>query len=110
MKKLQKIKKNNPDVDQNENLVQLAEEFDKLHDIKALADTPGGARLAELLVIDVVNNVNKLAYNYSSLSLSELQAICAALNANLGLAKLITKSKENLGHLDEMIAEQLTNQ
>jgi hypothetical protein len=34
-------------------------------------------------------------------------AVCATMKSDLSLARLITNSKENLKHLDEMIADAL---
>ena len=91
----------------HEDSIDLAEQADKLQDIKALGDTNGGKELVKLLLTDVVNNVRKLSNNYSSYTQQEFIAACATMKANTDLAKLITSAEGNLEYLDEEIARLL---
>lgn len=91
----------------HEDSIDLAEQADKLQDIKALGDTNGGKELVTLLLTDVVNNVRKLSNNYSSYTQQEFIATCATMKANTDLAKLITSAESNLDYLDEEIARLL---
>ena len=104
MSKKREIQKNNPD---NETAVDLAEQFDTNHDLKALADTPGGKQLVQLLLQDVVATVNRLAAGRSKYTLPQFQAAGADLDTKLNLLRIITRAEENEGYLEEMIADAL---
>jgi hypothetical protein len=106
MSKLKEIQKNRDGEDLG-HVAPLAEEYDKVHSIKALADTEGGKEIAKLLVQNVVQSVHKLSNNYTTMPHTEMVALCATMKSDLSLARLITNSKDNLKHLDEMIADAL---
>jgi hypothetical protein len=91
----------------HEDSVDLAEQADKLQDIKALADTNGGKEIIKLLLTDAVNAMRKMSTNYATYTHSDFIAQCATINANVSLAKLLINSKDNLEYLDEQIAELL---
>ena len=108
MSRRSKILKENPEVSENEDLMTLIEEADKLHDIKVLATSPGGKLITKALLQDVVNKIAQLESMYKTASHTELIAVIADMSANLSLAKVFIKSEENVRLLDEQIAEALT--
>jgi hypothetical protein len=85
----------------------LAEQYDQLHRIKALADTEGGKELQNLIMADVVARVNALESQYKTASHAEIIALCADLSSHLQLARLLTSAEENLKYVDEAIANAL---
>jgi len=97
MSRVKQLKDERPD------LVDLAEQADQLHDIKALHESNGGKALVELLMKDVVGVVHRL----TTAKPEERDALCERLKANLNLAKLIINAEDNEAHLDQMIADNL---
>ena len=87
--------------------IDLAEQADKLQDIKALGDTNGGKELVNLLLTDAVNAARKMANNYTTYSQNDFIAQCATIRANTDLARLILSAEDNLEYLDEQIAQLL---
>ena len=104
MSKKREIQKNSPE---NEAALDLADQFDTNHDIKALADSPGGKQLVDLLLKDVVGTVNKIAGNRAEYTLPQFQAAGADLDTKLNLLRIITRAEENEQYLQEMIADAL---
>lgn len=101
-----KTRENNPDA--SAEALFLASQIDENADIKALADTPGGKKLAELLIRDVVGTVHTLAGQYESMTLPEMQAKCARLSAQLNLATVIVSSTENDADLRKQLEDALS--
>ena len=87
--------------------IDLAEQADKLQDIKALGDTNGGKELVRLLLTDAVNAARKMANNYTTYTQNDFIAQCATIKANTDLARLILSAKDNVDYLDEEIARIL---
>jgi len=87
-----------------EDIVALAEQADQLQDIKVLYESNGGKVLVDLLVKEVTNTMNKLAYGTD-----DREKNCATLRANLDLIKLLVNAKDNEAEADRMIAEALTS-
>lgn len=110
MSKKAKIRENNPERADDPYVSELAEQFDQVHDLKTLYDTAGGERLVELLIKDVVRSVRRLQSNYMEYTHPQFIAECAALNANLNLARALTGAKANKEHLEEMIKDALTTE
>ena len=100
MSKTKQIQKETKDP----SIIALAEEADIVRDIKALYDTPGGKRLVELLVKDIVGSVHRLTASKPE----EREELIAQLKSNLSLARLIVNAEDSEKHLDEMIADALT--
>jgi len=91
-----------------EEAVDLAEQIDEMHDIKALADTEAGKKLVALLLQDVVNAVSKIRSGRATNSLAEFQSYAADIEANLGLAKLLINAKDNEEFLHEQLKDTLS--
>lgn len=107
MSRKETVKKANPKALEDGFLVDLIEAADSAHDIKAIADQPGGKKLVELLLKDVVNSVNVLAAKYHELSHIEMIAECARLNERRTLAKAIMNAGQKEEELDEAIKDAL---
>lgn len=105
MSKKKQIQKSNPD---NEDAINLAEQFDTVHDLKALYDTEGGKQLVTLLLSDVTTAVYKIAAQRRELSLQDFQSLASDIDTKLNLAKLLINAKENEEFLEEQIQEALT--
>lgn len=81
----------------------LTEQQDKLHDLKALYDTPGGKHLVSLYMTDVAGIVHQLCNGYKDMDLTKLHALCAEMNVHLTTARLLMNAKES----EETIKQQL---
>ena len=92
----------------NEEVLDLAEQFDTVHDLKALYDTNGGKQLVSLLLQDMSSAVHKIASQRSTLSLLEFQSLASDIDTKLNLAKLLINAKANEDFLEEQIQEALT--
>lgn len=78
-------------------------ELDKYHDLKALADHPGGKILVESLLSDVVAKVDTLAGNYREFTHIEIIAHLASLNEKLTLLRALTRAENNHKELSEAL-------
>lgn len=79
--------------------------LDKYHDLKALADHPGGKVLVEGLLSDVVMKVDILASNYRELTHVDMIAHLAALSEKLALLRALTRAKDNFKELSEALQQ-----
>jgi len=77
--------------------------LDKYHDLKALADTPGGRLLVEAFIADVVSKVDVLVSQYSTLSHIEMIALCASIKEKLDVARALTRAEDNLKELSDAL-------
>lgn len=108
MSRLNRIRKDAPELLENPEVVDLVAQADQMQDLKAVADTPGGKQLVKLLLTDVVSAVNRLESSYKTATHTELIAICAQLSSSLTLAKLLLRSKENMELLDKELENVLS--
>jgi hypothetical protein len=107
MSRLSKVKEKNPELLTNPEVVDLAQQADHLHDIKALAESNGGKALVKILFTDVVHSVRKLGGMYTTATHAELVSQIARMDAHLSTARLIVNAKDNLEYLDSELAEML---
>lgn len=107
MSRLSRIKQDAPDKAELTEVVDLAEQADKLQDLKALHDTDGGKVLVRLLLTDVVNNVKRLCSSYRSATHVELMATIASIESNLDTAKLLIGAEEGMKVLDAELEDAL---
>lgn len=107
MKRLSKLKEEKPEVLSNPQVFDLAEQADKLQELKALYDTDGGKQLVKLLVQDVVYRVNGLCSAYKTMSHTELITTIADMDAHLSTARLLMNAKEGVAIIDAELEEAL---
>jgi hypothetical protein len=107
MKNLDRIKEEAPELLSNPDIVQLAEQADVVHNIKALHDTEGGKQLVKLLIEDALACVYRLSGGYRAMSHIELISLCAQLDTKLSTAKLLIDSKEVKEVLDAELEEAM---
>lgn len=106
-KKLEKTAKDKPYLDYDA-IAEIANDADKMHDLKAVFDMEGGKILVDALLRDVVGNVNKLSAMYGELSHSQLISLAAAISVNIELVRTLTRSTENLKNADEALKDALS--
>jgi len=82
------------------NKKEIKESLGKLKAINVVADSEGGQLLIKTYRKDVLNSMDKLAYNYQNLSHMELVSECASLRSKLEILRTFNTSKKN-----EIIAE-----
>lgn len=75
-------------------------ERDTYHSIKALADTPGGKALVDVLVSEILGIVHQLAN-------SDADPLCAHLQAKMNLLRVIIKAEENEKAIDALLSGSL---
>lgn len=107
MNRLNKIKEDSPDLLDDPHIVEMAEQSDIVHDLKALHDTAGGKQLVKLLIEDTIGVVHRLCGGYTTMSHTELIALCAQLDSKLSTAKLLIDAKDVVKVLDEELEEAL---
>lgn len=108
MNRVNSLRKDAPELLENQEVFDLAAQADQLQELKALADMEGGKQLIKLLIKDVVFKVNQLQASYRTASHIELLAIISEMSAHLNTAKLLINSKENIELLDKELAESLS--
>jgi hypothetical protein len=77
--------------------------LDKYHDLKALADIPGGKILVEALLSDSVSKVDTLMSQYQSLSHIEMIALCASIKEKMDVVRALTRAESNLKELSDAL-------
>jgi hypothetical protein len=77
--------------------------LDKYHDLKALADIPGGKILVEALLTDSVSKVDTLMSQYQSLSHIEMIALCASIKEKMDIVRALTRAESNLKELSDAL-------
>jgi hypothetical protein len=102
-----KLKQERPDLYEDESIRLFAEKADKLHDLKALCDTPGGQILVEVLNNEIQNKVSKLAYQHQELTHQQMVAIAAGIGACKDIVQVLTTSGEALKHNQEQMKEAM---
>jgi len=78
----------------------LKEDKATFRSIKALGDTEGGKELQALLVQQIMSYVHQL-------SVSDADPLCAKLQANIALLRMIISAEDNEKAVDELIEEAL---
>lgn len=86
-----------------ENRTEEEVALDKYHDLKALADHPGGKVLVEGLLSDVVRKVDILSGGYATMPHIEMIAHLASLNEKLTILRALTRAKDNHKELSEAL-------
>jgi hypothetical protein len=107
MKNLDKIKEETPELLNNPDILQLAEQADVVHSLKALHDTDGGKQLVKLLIEDALGCVHRLSGGYHTMSHIEMVSLCAQLDTKLATAKLLIDSKQVKEVLDAELEEAM---
>jgi uncharacterized protein related to proFAR isomerase len=103
---MKEIQYNKEDIT-DEELLEMIEDKDRMHDLKVVLDMKGGRMLRDALLDEVLNNLQKLANNYDTLSQTEFIAIGASLATRLDLLNTLNKASENLKTVKEDIQERL---
>jgi len=107
MSNLSDIQKDRPELLTNPDIVQLAEQADIAHNLKALYDSEGGKELVKLFMQDAVCCVHRLRGGYNTMSHIELIAIIAKMDINISSAMLLMDAKEVKEVLDSELEEAL---
>jgi len=92
----------------NDVAIDLAHEIDENHDILALANSEGGKKLAASSVQLALNALQKLRSGRASLTLVEMQAHLADIDANLGLVKRLSDAEDYETSLQEQLKDALS--
>lgn len=108
MSRVNKIKEQQPEVLSNPDIYDLADQADKLQELKALYDMEGGKQLVKLLVSDSAMLVHQLCGSYKTMTHVELMAVIAAIDAHLSTARLLLNAKESVAILDAELQEALS--
>jgi hypothetical protein len=107
MKRLNKIKEENPEALEDPRVQDLVLQADSLQDLKVLYDTDGGKQLVKLLLGDVVSCVRQLSSTYRTAPDIELRSIIAKMDTSLTTAALLFNAKEGIDILDQELEEAL---
>ncbi len=86
-----------------ENKTEEEVALDRYHDLKALADTPGGRVLVDALLSDVVAKTDVLMSQHQSLSHIEMIALCASMKEKMDIVRVLTRAKSNLKELSDAL-------
>lgn len=108
MSQVNRLKKQNPEALNNEDIRSLAVEADNLHDIKAIATSKAGETLIILLRSDLASRVSELEAKYKTASHTELVAVCADLSANFQLLRLLHNAATNEEIVTAALEDALT--
>lgn len=107
MSKLSKLKEANPELEVTPELADNTETYDKVHDLKALYDTPGGKVLVKSLVDDAVSRLHMIRGNCGTMTHQELIKNLMQIDVYLDTAKSLMDAEEAMKLLDAEIEEAL---
>lgn len=108
MSRKNSLRKDNPELLENQDILNLVEMADEFQDIKALADTAGGKLLIKYLMSDVTNQVYWLESNYKTATHEQLVTAIATMVSHLNTARLLINSKAKLEEMDEELRNALS--
>lgn len=80
---------------------EIKESLDRVKSINVVSQTEGGKIIVKRFKNDILNSLDKLAYNYQQYSHTELISECANLRARLDILQTFTEAKRN-----QLIAEE----
>lgn len=85
------------------------EELKKLESLKTLSETPGGEYLINNCRDLTISNIEELVNSYQSKTLVEIQALCAKIQANLSMYKLLTGIGEQVEAIKKLYEDKNEN-
>lgn len=109
MSRLSKIKEDRPDLLLDEDFAELVKSADKIHDLKATAESNGGKILIDFLINNIINTVYILSAQHQAMTQAEITSALSKLSANLATVRFLSTAKGDVDELDKQIAEQLRN-
>lgn len=83
------------------NSKEIKESLDKVKTLTVLSESEGGQLLKRTYLKEVVNSLDKLAYNFATFSHIEMVAECANLKSKLEILRSFQNAKRN-----QVVAEQ----
>lgn len=89
---------------------QTADEYERYKALDILAKSKGGKILIEAAKKDVASLVQKIAYNFSTMTDIELKSTCAMLSPKLTLIRTLQNSESNADVMKEDLEELLKKQ
>lgn len=107
MSRVNKVRKDRPDLLEDNDFEDLLRSADKIHAVKVAAETEGGQALIKHHLNQVVNSVHILTARHQDASHHELISIIAKMGANLATARFLTTAKGDIEDLDQQIADML---
>jgi hypothetical protein len=107
MSRVSNLKKDAPELLADVDVFNLADEADKLQDLKVLYDTDGGKQLVSLLIKDTKYGLQSLCSTYRTASHTELIALIAHIDAHWSTAKLLLSAEDGLRMLDSELENAL---
>lgn len=108
MNRVNKIKEDAPELLDNQEVMDAAMQADKLHDLKALYDTPGGKALVKQLLSSTRSHIFNLIATYKTASDIELRARIAAIDTELNVARVLINAQEGLEVLEQELTDILS--
>ena len=81
-------------------MLEQLQQRDEYHAIKVVGDTEGGKALIDYLVGQIMGTIHRLAN-------SDADPLCAHLQANMNLLRVLLKAEDNEKMLDEVLEEAL---
>jgi paraquat-inducible protein B len=82
----------------------VQQDIQKYGALAALYNTEGGQVLIKTLNEDVLNLVDTIAFQYATLSETELRAKCAAIGLNLSMLRAMNRSNKNYADAVDFMA------
>ena len=80
-------------------------ELEKLEGLKYLSETDGGKYLIQNCKELTVANIEELVNSYQTKTLVEIQALCAKIQANLSMYRLLTGISEQVESIKKLYEE-----
>jgi hypothetical protein len=108
MSRINQLRTDRPEALSNPEVFDIADQADKLQDLKVLYDTEGGKALVKLLMQDVVYGTKHLMASYRTATHTELIAVIAKLASDYDTAKLLMDAKVGMEILDAELTEALS--
>lgn len=108
MKRVSRIREQNPELLSNEEVLGVAKEADRLQELATIANTPEGQTLVKTLLKDYILKAQHLQGMYKTATRDEMVSYLASMEASWDTATLLVNSDKLLTYLDAELTEALS--
>ena len=109
MKRVSRINQENPELLDNEEILGVATEADRLQEFAIIAKTPEGETLIKTLLKDYILKAQHLQGMYKTATRDEMVSYLASMEASWDTATLLANADKLLKYLDAELEEALTS-
>jgi hypothetical protein len=104
-KRLARVKKDNPDIAEREDVRVIAADADMYAALDAFGTSEAGSIIRKSLLRDVSSTIDAIAQGWRTLPHAELMALAARLEERLALTQTFARARTNLELAEDALKE-----